>query len=482
MINVLLINPPDYKMIQGAIPKELGSDRMGKYPPLGLLYIASYAQTRYPAILNINIVDAITDSLTHEEIHRIIEEFQPDIIGISVYTFTLIDSLQVARSAKKIIPHVPVVFGGFHPTIYPKETLLCSPDVDIVVAGEAEEAFSAVIGRILNMQSLEGLPGVSFKKLNGDIHIDKQTQFVTDLNALPFPDRRMVNYKHHSCILGATGLTTNILSSRGCPYRCRYCYVNIREYRVRSLDNIFAEIHNCLSLDINEFFFVDDLFNLSKRRVIGFSERVIDEGLDIRWSFRGRVDQIDDETLEKAKKAGCTRIHFGIESGVPKILKRVGKGTNLEMVRNTLSLTRQFGIEVSSSIMIGLPGESPRETDETIRFVLSLSTDYIQAAVFTPYPKTAFYEEGLRSSLLPNDYWSDFALHPVENFEPYIWGEFYTKDQLFDKLREIYRRFYLRPRFILSYVKHLTSLKAITKLAKNFQTFLSLITKRRIKD
>jgi radical SAM superfamily enzyme YgiQ (UPF0313 family) len=235
-------------------------------------------------------------------------------------------------------------------------------------------------------------------------------------------------------------------------------------------------------LDINEFFFVDDLFNLSKRRVIGFSERVIDEGLDIRWSFRGRVDQIDDETLEKAKKAGCTRIHFGIESGVPKILKRVGKGTNLEMVRNTLSLTRQFGIEVSSSIMIGLPGESPRETDETIRFVLSLSTDYIQAAVFTPYPKTAFYEEGLRSSLLPNDYWSDFALHPVENFEPYIWGEFYTKDQLFDKLREIYRRFYLRPRFILSYVKHLTSLKAITKLAKNFQTFLSLITKRRIKD
>ena len=103
MINVLLINPPDYKMIQGAIPKELGSDRMGKYPPLGLLYIASYAQTRYPAILNINIVDAITDSLTHEEIHRIIEEFQPDIIGISVYTFTLIDSLQVARSAKKII-------------------------------------------------------------------------------------------------------------------------------------------------------------------------------------------------------------------------------------------------------------------------------------------------------------------------------------------------------------------------------------------
>ncbi|MBF0614618.1 MAG: radical SAM protein [Magnetococcales bacterium] len=475
MSKILLINPPDQKMIQGAVPRELGRDRMGKYPPLGLLYLASSTLAHHPN-LNIRILDAIADSLTENDLMAAIEEMQPDIVGISVYSFTMVDGVDVARIAKRVAPNCQVVFGGFHPSIYPEETLRCSPDIDVAVAGEAEETFPLLVEQLLNRQPPVGIPGVSVKLANGNLHVDHGMPFVQNLDALPFPDRRMVSYLKHRCILGSQGLTTNILATRGCPYKCKYCYVNIKNYRIRSLDNLMAEIHDCISLGIEEFFFVDDLFNIHRKHVLAFSERILQEGVKIRWNFRGRVNQIDEEVLAKARQAGCTRVHFGVESGNPQVLKRIAKGTNLESIRRALALTRQAGIEVSSNIMIGLPGESPRETEETIRFALSLETDYIQAAVFTPYPDTPLYKEGLESGLLPHDYWRDFALHPKADFEPLIWSEFYTKEQLFDQLRTLYRRFYMRPRFVLSYLKKIRSWADFWQLVKNFLTFLMLIT------
>jgi radical SAM superfamily enzyme YgiQ (UPF0313 family) len=350
--------------------------------------------------------------------------------------------------------------------------------VDITVGGEAEETFPVVVERLRKGGSLDGIPGVGYRREDGSARANRQVPFVADLDRLPFPDRTMVNYRNHTCILGAKGISTNILSSRGCPFPCKYCYVNVKKYRLRSLDNLLEEIHQCVDLGIRDLFFVDDLFNIRKQRVVDFSERVLREKLKIRWSFRGRVDQIDEDMLRAARKAGCTRIHYGVESGVSEILKRISKGTDLAMVREAIRRTHASGIEVSSNIMIGLPGESPRETEQTIRYLLGLSTDYVQAAVFTPYPETPLYREGIETGLLPGDYWREFSLHPREGFEPLIWGEFYTREQLFDKLRELYRRFYLRPRFLFGYVRQINSLDALKQTARNGMTFLSLIMKR----
>lgn len=476
-MKILLINPPDAKMIQGAIPKELGSDKMGKYPPLGLLYIASSIRKHLPQV-TVKIIDAIADNLDYKEVHKEIAEFTPDMVGMTVYTFTLIDALEIARCAKEFSKNCLVIFGGFHPSIYPEETLRCSPCVDIAVAGEAEETFVEMLRRKLNNEGLDDIPGISFKRSDGTLAIDTRVPFISDLDKLPFPDRTLVNYHNHTCILGATGLSTNILSSRGCPFPCKYCFVNIKKYRLRSLPNLLAEIKQCIELGINDFFFMDDLFNINKQRVIEFSQLIINERIKINWSFRGRVDQVDEQVLRLAKQAGCIRIHYGVESGVPEILKRVSKGTNLEMVKQALRLTRKAGIEVSSNIMIGLPGESPAETEQTIKYLLELDTDYVQAAVFTPYPETPLYKEGLASGLLPSDYWRSFALKPQEGFEPLIWGEFYTREQIFDKLRDLYRRFYMRPQFILHYLRHLTSFAAFRQMIRNGLTFISLISKR----
>ncbi len=458
-------------MIQGALLPELGRDRMGRYPPLGLLYLAACVTRAHPNV-TVRIVDAITDGLSHEAVETAIRDFAPNLVGISVYTFTLVDGIRAAESARRAAPGAFVLMGGFHPTIYPEETLLVSSAIDASIRGEAEESFPELVGRLMKGGDLEGVPGLSFRRPDGSLHVADCIPVVEDLDSLPLPDRTLVDFRRHECILGTDRLSTNILSSRGCPFSCKYCYVNIRRYRLRSLDSLVNEIRRCMELGIGEFFFMDDLFNISKKRVRDFSQRILDEGLDIRWVFRGRVDQVDLEVLRLARKAGCIRIHYGVESGVPEVLKRVGKGTDLAMIRAALSATRRAGIEVASNIMIGLPDETPERTGETIRFVLSLPTDYLQAAVFTPYPATPLYVEGLENGMFERDFWRDFALNPDPAFSPRVWPQFYSRDELFARLRSLYRRFYFRPRIVAANLKHLTSPKAVKKMFKNFVTLL----------
>jgi radical SAM superfamily enzyme YgiQ (UPF0313 family) len=387
----------------------------------------------------------------------------------------MVDAIRAACAAKKHVPRAPVVLGGFHASIYPEESLRSSEAFDVVVAGEAEERFPRLVERLLDGGFPSDIPGVSYRRDDGSLHVDALNPFVADLDALAPPDRRMVDYRAHRCILGEPRLTTLILSSRGCPFPCEYCYVNIKQYRERGVDRVLDEIRDCLSLGIEDFFFTDDLFNLRRERVIDFSERVLADKLKIRWSFRGRVDQIDEETAGKARAAGCTRIHFGVETGDPAILKRIGKKTDLGMVRRSIEITRRAGIEVSVNFMIGLPGETAIETERTIRFALSLPADYLQAAVFTPYPKTAAYRRALADGLFAEDYWRAFALKPVPGFASPVWPEHYTREELMEKLRRFYRRFYLRPRIIMKTLGRLRDPAAWRQWFENFRTFLALV-------
>jgi len=471
----MLINPPDDSVIQGTIPPELGHSKLGCYPPLGLLYIASSLVSKHPDY-EVKIIDAAVDNLNALQVGRAVEEWRPDIVGLSTYTFTLIDSLDVARIAKTVAPGTVVVVGGFHPTLYPRETLCCSPHIDIAVRGEAEYTFCSIAEAIFAGSAVDCIPGVCTKKGKGELHVSDQIPLVPDLDSLPFPDRRLTDYKKHSCALGAGGLSTSILSSRGCPFQCKYCYINVRQYRLRSLDNLLAEIKECLTLGIEEYFFMDDLFNISKERILGFCQRVLQEGLKIKWCFRGRIDQIDEAVLQAARRAGCSRIHYGIESGVQSILARIGKKTSIQLASHITGLTRRYGIEVSSNIMIGLPGETRQDTEETIRFALDLSTDYLQASIFTPYPETPFYQEALKAGMYKQDYWRQFALRPSKDFKPHVWEEHYSPDELAAKLREFYLRFYLRARFLIRYLRHLTSVSSLALMLKNAVTFYRLIT------
>jgi radical SAM superfamily enzyme YgiQ (UPF0313 family) len=187
-----------------------------------------------------------------------------------------------------------------------------------------------------------------------------------------------------------------VLSSRGCPYSCSYCFKGImgRSYRQRGVDNIMAELHGILdTYGVRNIYFVDDLFTVNKRRLLEFTDHVIAEGLDIRWQCLVRVDRIDEEGLQAMARAGCREVHFGIESGVQEMLDRIHKQITLSQVRQAVAWARDAGIAIKGYFMLGLPGDTEETMEATIRFAEELDLDEAMFSLTTPFPGTGLWDE-----------------------------------------------------------------------------------------
>jgi radical SAM superfamily enzyme YgiQ (UPF0313 family) len=187
-----------------------------------------------------------------------------------------------------------------------------------------------------------------------------------------------------------------LLSSRGCPYNCSYCFKGIvgRTYRQRSPENILAEIRSLMErYGYRYFYFIDDLFTIDRRRLSALAEQMIAEGLDIRWQCLARVDRVTPELLKLMYRAGCREVHYGIESGNQAILERIGKEITLEQVRRAVAWTAEAGILAKGYFMLGLPGDTEETMAETIRFACELELDQAMFSLTTPFPGTRLWDE-----------------------------------------------------------------------------------------
>jgi radical SAM superfamily enzyme YgiQ (UPF0313 family) len=187
-----------------------------------------------------------------------------------------------------------------------------------------------------------------------------------------------------------------LLSSRGCPYQCSYCFKGIvgRTYRQRSPENIIAEIRHLISAyGYLHFYFIDDLFTIDRRRLSAITERLIAAKLDIRWQCLARVDRVTPELLQKMYQAGCREVHYGIETGNPEILKTLGKGITPAQVRQAVAWTAQAGILAKGYFMLGLPGDTDETMEQTIAFASDLELDQAMFSLTTPFPGTRLWEE-----------------------------------------------------------------------------------------
>jgi len=218
-----------------------------------------------------------------------------------------------------------------------------------------------------------------------------------------------------------------MLSSRGCPYNCSYCFKGIvgRTYRQRSPGNIIAELRQVIDqYDIRNFYFIDDLFTIDLRRLNALTEQLVAARLDIRWQCLGRVDRVDAEVLRKMYAAGCRRIHYGIESGNQQILDGVGKGIKLEQVRQAVRWTQEAGIEVKGYFMLGLPGDTEETLQQTIELATELDLDETMFSLTTPFPGTRLWDE-LVKKRPGTEYNQDFARayyysNPDEEVTPFL--------------------------------------------------------------
>jgi len=359
--------------------------------------------------------------------------------------------------------------GGQHSDIYPEETINLV-GIDYIVLGEGEYIFPRLLDIFETKQNPETVKGIVFKKENRII-ITGEPGFIENLDEIPLPATDFCDWGKYQCVLGREDTLTTIMSSRGCSYRCTFCSkpLKARAWRFRSVENIVKEIKQYYRLGIKEIFFFDDNFNADVKRVEAICDEIIKENLKISWSFRGRVDTLTYNMLLKCKNAGCHRIHFGVETGTDKGLRKIKKDITIDMVKRSFKLCKKTGITTIANFMIGLPGEKKEDMFKTVDFANSIDTDYAKFQVITPYPKTEFYEEGIKKGIFKTDFWREFAKKPSPGFEPMFWNEYYSREELFDILKECIKRYYFNPKRIFKIVLSMRSLKELkTKLKSGF--------------
>jgi len=241
--------------------------------------------------------------------------------------------------------------------------------------------------------------------------------------------------------------STNLVSSRGCPYSCTFCFKDMwgHKWRGRSPENIIREMELLYdTYNVNGFFFNDDTFVLDRERVLEFCRQLVDKKLKIVWYCNGRVNLMNEEMLAAMYEAGCHGIAYGIESGNQQVLDSMKKNETLDQVREVVAWTKQAGIHVTGYFMLGMLGETRDTILETMAFARELELDFHGFSLTTPIPGTELYDSALEAGLISGDKTDlgEWSLHTNANLTQDC-----SDDELVDFANEAFREFYLRKRF-----------------------------------
>lgn len=462
-MKVLFINPPDENTVQ-EFPDESGegyleADDYGYFPPLGMLYVLSYAEKKYPEH-EYFFIDCIGEKVSHEMLPDRIKSIGPDLVGITSFTISLVDVCMVARTVRSIAPHAHICLGGHHPTAFPYESTQLK-EFDTVIVGEGEYAFSELVNSLAsgadylkidglyNHVKIEEFVGKGFKDKRFLGHITIPPAYVEDVDDIPMPNRAYIKHINYESIVGLTGKLATIITTRGCPYKCTFCDVPYKTYRQRDISLVMDEIENCISLGYKEFHFYDDLFNITAQKITDFCLALKERKLNIVWDFRGRVNTVTFESLELAKSVGLRMISFGVETGSDIGHKTLKKGSKIRQVEDAFKWCRQLGIKTIANYMIGLPHEtSKQDVIDNLAFLKKLNPNYAQIAILNLYPHTQVFKDAIAKGMIEDGRWEKFALNPQNGFKVDHWTEFLTEKELVELHRYAYKSFYFRPKYI----------------------------------
>ncbi|WP_295031067.1 B12-binding domain-containing radical SAM protein [uncultured Methanobrevibacter sp.] len=434
-MKVTLVNPPQtaskYKFM-GVIA-----------PPLGIGYIAAVLRDNG---IDVNILDASAEDMDFKEFSEEIKNRSPDIISISALTPTINKALETAKTAKEVLPNSIIVMGGYHPTFDFEETLK-NDFVDIVIRGEGEYVLRDLVETIENNGDLREVRGIVFKE-DDNIVLNPNADLIYDLDALPFPAFDLMPMDKYKLLDMDTHMAT-MITTRGCPMKCSFCSsaaMHGRKMRQRSVDNILAEIDFLREkYDINTIAFMDDTFTLKKSRLMEFCDKLKQKDYEIMWGCTARVDTLDEEVLKNMKESGCITVFMGVESVDQNQLDSMDKGITVPKIENAFKMSRKLGIRTIASVALGMPGDTKKIMNKTIKFVHKLKPNYAIYSLSTPYPGTRFYKESFEKNLIKVKDWSKYTLiSPILE----------TADCSLKDLRKMqtkaFIKFYLRPHYLLS--------------------------------
>lgn len=445
-IRAILIQPPNTGGVRTLVcHMDEKGESIGFKPPLGLLSIATFVKEK--TAHNMIVLDAWAQGLNFEQCLREVAVCQPDVIGISAWTDWWYAAYHLGRLIKAAFPSVHLCYGGPHVAIYPEETLSLG-HVDSVIAGDGEEPFKYLCDMVADGVFDNDVPGLHFKQYG--VKTGEARLFVQkDLDSLPIPDRTLLPLQYYTSVLSPEDSITTMVTSRGCPYKCIYCKLSFQKFQMRSAGSVVEEFKRIYDLGIKEVEVYDDTFTLSKSRVLDICRGLIEQKIKLAWAVRDRVNMADAVLLDQMKKAGCNRIHYGVESGVDRILSLMQKEITTSHARNAVRLAKERGFTVLIYFMLGNKGETREDINRTIGFAFELDADYAGFSIAVPYPGTQMYSEALSNGIIKYDYWREFALRPEPNFHiPYVYEENLALAGLIELRNKAIRRYYMRPKYI----------------------------------
>ena len=351
--------------------------------PLGIAYIASELEKHGH---NVEIIDYEVEPFGKIEFQNILNSSKPEVIGVSFRSSSYASAKNICSLIRQTNPDIKIALGGHHATAFPEDTLK-DMNADFIVRQEGEYVMARLLEALNGDDDLDKIKALTYRK--GEMIINNEPgEFIEDLDALSFPAWHLLPIERY--------VTGSILTSRGCPFSCIYCDkgISTRKVRFRSPQNIYQEIVAFEErYKKRRIYFVDDYFLLNKNRLLEIFNLITrDERLRFKWYCQARVDGVDSEILDSAKKSGCEMITFGIETGDKDELNYINKKATLEQAQRAITLAKNEGIKTRANFMIGFPISTPKTIGNSIRFAKIINADLYRFFIVSPLPNTVLWD------------------------------------------------------------------------------------------
>ncbi len=418
------------------------------YPPASLLYLAAALEN---AGFGVAVIDANAFGLTDDKVAAEIASARPFLVGFSVYSEILPQIRGLCRLARKAAPQAKIVLGGPHATAIPETTLSQFPEADFLLSGEAEESLPLLCAKIFEGAPPSEVPGAYFRDEAGKI-VQGPPYRLPDVALLPRPAKHLVarayREKRYYSLLVRQKPVDTLFSSRGCPFRCGFCYNFRRSYRARTPLDVVDELCRIRESGIRDVEVCDDTFTVNEERALEIFRLIRAERLDVSFRIKSRVDVFTERLAAEAKRAGVYLVAFGMESGSQQILDIMEKRITREQCERARRLCRENGMACHSSWVVGYPGESPETVAETADFIVKLKPTTANVALLRPYPQTPAYLMAKESGTLVGDWSPEAADFPWVRLP---WAN--EKRVLDGVVKKMMRRIYFRPYYAASFGK-----------------------------
>lgn len=413
-MKVFFINPP-FKSEYGKFSRENRSPAVTRsgtlYYPLWLIYAAAVCEKDG---FDIRFLDAAAKPLDEEQsIETVKQEGKgTGLFVINTSTPSIYSDIAFAEKIKLIYPNAVYLLVGTHPSALPEETLQISDKIDAVARKEYDYIVRDLARALRDGKPLADVRGITYR-CGDEIISNSDMPYITALDEIPFAAKFIKEHLNEKDYFFAASAypEIQIFTGRGCIARCNFCVypqtMHGHAYRLRSPRNVAEEFQYIADNfpDVKEVVIEDDTFTANKEHVLQICSLLVEKGLNkrLKWLCNARVN-LDIETMQAMKAAGCHLIIPGIESGSQKILNNIKKGITLKQINGYIDNAKKAGLLVHACYMVGNNGETKETMEDTLQLALKLNTDTAQFYPLLPFPGTEAYRWAKASGYINGGY------------------------------------------------------------------------------